>query len=77
MVPLLPEESGADFAPATVTRAFGEENRARLLKKYFAEVGPVTAATAWEHVYRLLLWIDRTTALAHCYESDKCQPGRP
>lgn len=55
MVPLLPEESGADFAPATVTRAFGEENRARLLKKYFAEVGPVTAATAWEHVYRLLL----------------------
>ena len=29
------------------------------------------------HVYRLLLWIDRTTGLAHCYESDKCQPGRP
>jgi hypothetical protein len=25
----------------------------------------------------LLLWIDRTTALAHCYESDKAQPGRP
>src|SRR5437899_2432488 len=23
-----------------------------------------------------LLWIDRTTALAHCYESDKAQPGR-
>lgn len=31
---------------------------------------------AWEHVYRLLLWIDRTTGLAHCYESDKSQPGR-
>ena len=29
------------------------------------------------HVYRLLLWIDRTTSLAHCYESDKSQPGRP
>ena len=28
-------------------------------------------------VYRLLLWIDRTTGLAHCYESDKSQPGRP
>lgn len=25
----------------------------------------------------MLLWIDRTTALAHCYESDKAQPGRP
>jgi hypothetical protein len=23
-----------------------------------------------------LLWIDRTTGLAHCYESDKSQPGR-
>jgi hypothetical protein len=31
---------------------------------------------AWDHVYRLLLWIDRTTGLAHCYESDKSQPGR-
>lgn len=28
-------------------------------------------------MYRLLLWVDRTTGLAHCYESDKCQPGRP
>lgn len=27
-------------------------------------------------MYRLLLWIDRTTGLAHCYESDKSQPGR-
>lgn len=24
----------------------------------------------------VLTWIDRTTALAHCYESDKAQPGR-
>jgi hypothetical protein len=24
----------------------------------------------------LLLWVDRTTALAHCCESDKAQPGR-
>lgn len=24
----------------------------------------------------MLLWIDRTTGLAHCYESDKSQPGK-
>jgi len=38
--------------------------------------GPATPAEAWRHVYQLLLSIDRTTGLAHCYESDKCQPGR-
>jgi hypothetical protein len=61
-----------------VERAFGAENRARLLEAYFsAATDPVIPATAWQHVYRLLLWIDKTTGLAHCYESDKCQPGRP
>jgi hypothetical protein len=25
----------------------------------------------------MLLWADATTGLAHCYESDKCQPGKP
>jgi len=59
-----------------VTRAFGADNRARLLARYFDQAEPVTPLTAWRHVYRLLLWIDRTTALAHCYESDKAQPGR-
>jgi hypothetical protein len=59
-----------------VARAFGSENRARLLERYFRQAGTVTPANAWQHVYRLLLWIDRTTALAHCYESDKAQPGR-
>jgi len=58
-------------------RPFGAENRALLLERYFRDAGPITAANAWEHVYRLLLWIDTTTSLAHCYESDKCQPGRP
>jgi hypothetical protein len=72
-----PPPDGEAIPPAVVERAFGEENRSRLLEQYFAQVGPVEAAAAWEHVYRLLLWIDRTTALAHCYESDKCQPGRP
>lgn len=69
-------------APSEVVeRAFGAENRARLLEAYFTTgVGndaTLTVDNAWQHVYRLLLWIDRTTNLAHCYESDKCQPGRP
>ena len=60
-----------------VDRAFGAANRARLLNRYFESAPPISASTAWQHIYRLLLWIDRTTALAHCYESDKAQPGRP
>ena len=56
---------------------FGEANRAQLLEHYFAGAGEVTPANAWQHTYRLLLWIDRSIGLAHCYESDKCQPGRP
>src|SRR5688500_1029560 len=66
--------SGA--SQTTVARAFGSENRARLLLRYFRGAANVTPSNAWAHVYRLLLWIDRTTALAHCYESDKAQPGR-
>ncbi len=60
-----------------IDRAFGSENRARLLAGFLDGCGPITADSAWIHVYELLLWIDRTTGLAHCYESDKCQPGRP
>lgn len=48
-----------------------------MLLEYFAKADEVTLANAWHHVYRLLLWIDPTTSLAHCYESDKAQPGRP
>ena len=55
---------------------FGEQNRRRLITEYFAEKGSPNAANAWERVYGMLLWVDRTTGLAHCYESDKCQPGR-
>lgn len=62
---------------AAASRAFGEDNRRRLLSRYFDEVGRIASGSAWEHVYRLLLWIDPTTGLAHCYESDKSQPGRP
>ena len=59
-----------------VTAAFGATNRNRLIDAYFANEAPLTRETAWAHVYRLLLWIDQTTGLAHCYESDKCQSGK-
>jgi hypothetical protein len=60
-----------------IERAFGAESRLQLLTEYFETAGSITAANAWLHVYRLLLWTDRTTGLVHCYESDKAQPGRP
>lgn len=66
-----------DSVREAVANAFGSENRKRLLDAYFTEAPPVSADNAWQHVYRLLLWIDQTIGLAHCYESDKCQPGRP
>lgn len=72
------EQSGSsqNTAKEAVARAFGADNRARLLARYFNAAGNISTGNAWQHVYRLLLWIDRTTALAHCYESDKAQPGR-
>lgn len=65
----------ADDSPR-IDRAFGAESRLQLLDEYFSINGNVTPANAWQHVYQLLLWTDRTTGLAHCYESDKAQPGR-
>ena len=49
-----------------------------LIDRYFVDAAneAVTPANAWQHVYRLLLWSDPTTGLAHCYESDKSQPGK-
>lgn len=76
----IPLEANFDLpqrAEEAAKGAFGVENRARLLNKYFEQNGSVTAENAWIHAYRLLLWIDRRIGLAHCYESDKCQPGRP
>ena len=70
------EGHGQGAPPQTVARAFGAENRSHLLTRYFDAADALTASNAWQHVYRLLLWIDRTTALAHCYESDQAQPGR-
>ncbi len=61
-----------------VKAAFGEANRNYLIDKYFSGHGvdDILPGRAWEHVYRLLLWVDRTTGLGHCYESDKSQPGK-
>lgn len=75
--PAQPQSQSTKPERETVDRVFGAENRARLLDRYFGIHGSVEPENAWLHVYRLLLWIDRTTALAHCYESDKAQPGRP
>ncbi|MFI5350878.1 MAG: hypothetical protein ACHQ2Z_15120 [Elusimicrobiota bacterium] len=69
--------SEEELKPNEIERAFGAESRRQMLFEYFAKAGEVTPPNAWHHVYRLLLWIDRTTSLAHCYESDKAQPGRP
>lgn len=47
------------------------------MQLYFQNDSRVEPSLAWYHVYRLLLWTDQTTGLAHCYESDKSQPGKP
>ncbi len=64
------------YTPELLERPFGGESRRFLIRKYLEGVDTVTAEDAWTHVYRLLMWIDPTTSLAHCYESDKSQPGR-
>jgi hypothetical protein len=73
------EEQHAQEEERQIDRAFGAENRNRLIESYFnsQSENDTSPARAWEHVYRLLLWSDPTTGLAHCYESDKCQPGKP
>lgn len=72
-------EEGAEASSKAIERAFGSENRNRLIDRYFGTSAgnSISPITAWEHVYRLLLWSDPTTGLAHCYESDKSQPGKP
>lgn len=56
---------------------FGKKSRVQILERHFKEEGAVTAETAWKFIYRELLWIDGRTGLAHLYESDKAQEGRP
>lgn len=68
----------AGGSPQRISAAFGAANRSRLIGEYFAAraVDRLASASAWEHIYRLLLWVDQTTGLGHCYESDKSQPGK-
>ena len=65
-------------ASKVVKAAFGAKNRNRLIELYFERNSDniLDCSSAWAHVYRLLLWADPTTGLAHCYESDKSQPGK-
>ncbi|MEJ7893871.1 MAG: hypothetical protein WKF94_14660 [Solirubrobacteraceae bacterium] len=55
---------------------FSQPNRVKLIGEYFGD-RTLSVTEAWKDVYKLLLWADATTGLAHCYESDKAQPGRP
>lgn len=54
---------------------FGQAVRAKAIEAYFANTDAVTADNAWEHVYHLLLSIDRRTRLAHVMDSNHMQPG--
>ncbi|CAM5775520.1 hypothetical protein LMIY3S_05065 [Labrys miyagiensis] len=76
---ILQPENNAAVEKEAVDRAFGAENRNKLIDRYFetSALEGITPVNAWQHVYRMLLWSDPTTGLAHCYESDKSQPGKP
>jgi hypothetical protein len=72
------ETQGKQDGDSAVKSAFGAVNRAKLIDAYFSQQSEasISPEKAWEHVYRLLLWVDQTTGLGHCYESDKSQPGK-
>lgn len=55
---------------------FGQPNRVRLVNEFLSH-RTIEPENAWKDVYGLLLWIDTRTGVAHCYESDKSQPGKP
>lgn len=67
----------ATEVPPTSRAPFGALNRQRLISEFLQGYAAQGASALWESVYRLLLWVDKTNGLAHCYESDKCQPGKP
>ena len=66
-------QEGGGASEATLIRAaFGATNRNRLISQFLDG----STDLAWMSIYKLILWTDKTTGLAHCYESDKCQPGK-
>jgi hypothetical protein len=56
---------------------FGKKSRIQIIERHLREDGVPTPEEAWKFIYRELLWIDGSTGLAHLYESDKAQEGRP
>ena len=72
MTSTLPEPT-VSATPSRITAPFGAVNRQRLISQFLG----AAVSEPWQCVYQLLLWTDKTTGLAHCYESDKCQPGKP
>lgn len=64
--------NGVKRKQPAVKAAFGAANRGKLIARFLAN----SSDPPWKAVYKLILWADKTTGLAHCYESDKCQPGR-
>lgn len=56
---------------------FGRKSRVKIIERHLKEEGVPTPETAWKFIYRELLWIDGSNGLAHLYESDKAQVGRP
>lgn len=58
------------------TSPFGKKTRQRIIGEYFEANPARDPAGAWMHVYRLLLWIDEGTRLAHVYDANHMQKGR-
>lgn len=56
---------------------FGKKSRVQIIERHLREDGVPTPEEAWKFIYRELLWIDGSNGLAHLYESDKAQEGRP
>jgi hypothetical protein len=55
---------------------FGSKTRQAIVEDYFrAHPDPAPTSEAWKHVYRLLLWIDQGTGLAHVYDANHMQKG--
>lgn len=48
-----------------------------MLQQYFEQAPLLTPDSVGLHVYRLFQWIDPTIGLAHCYDSNHAQPGKP
>jgi hypothetical protein len=56
---------------------FSQPARMRVFEQYLANAGSITEDNAWEHVYRCLLWWNEGAGLAHIYDSNHMQPGKP